>query len=308
MRNCFANYLTEIAKNDNRIVLMMGDIGNRMFDDFKKVAPERFINCGIAEANMMSMAAGLAMNGMRPFVYTITPFATLRCLEQIRTSVAYHDAKVVIVGTGSGISYAELGPTHHSLDDIGILSMIPNLSIFTPSDPNEVSESIEDAINSNYPSYIRLGKKGEPNLIQIENQINTSTSKVINNGNKNILLTHGPISNEALSAANELNKNKIDLGVATIRRIHPIDQEFFKSLITNNFINWFVLEEHYKKGGLYSTLVIWLYENNFLNKVKLKSLAFEHKFIHEIGKQEYIRKNFKLDSNSIAKFIEKNID
>ena len=139
---------------------MMGDIGNRMFDDFKKVAPDRFINCGIAEANMMSMAS-LAMNGMEPFVYTITPFATLRCLEQIRTSVAYHDAKeVVIVGTGSGISYAELGPTHHSLDDIGILSMIPNLSIFTPSDPNEVSESIDDAINLNYPAYIRLGKKG----------------------------------------------------------------------------------------------------------------------------------------------------
>ena len=229
------------------------------------------------------------MNGMRPFVYTITPFATLRCLEQIRTSVAYHDAKVVIVGTGSGISYAELGPTHHSLDDIGILSMIPNLSIFTPSDPNEVSESIDDAINLNYPAYIRLGKKGEPKLIQIENPINTSTSKFINNGNKNILLTHGPISNEALCAANELNKNKIDLGVATIRRIIPIDKEFFKSLINNNFINWFVLEEHYKKGGLYSALLIWLYDNNLLNKIKLKSLAFEHKFIHEIGEQEYIK-------------------
>ena len=101
MRNTFAKHITELANKDPRIILMMGDIGNRMFDEFKSIANDKFINCGIAEANMMSMAAGLALSGMRPFVYTITPFVTLRCLEQIRISVAYHNAKVILVGLPS---------------------------------------------------------------------------------------------------------------------------------------------------------------------------------------------------------------
>ena len=126
MRNKFAEVIVKLARKRDDICLLSGDIGNRMFDDFKKVAPDRFLNCGIAEANMMSMAAGLALSGLRPIVYTITPFTTTRCLEQIRTGVAYHEAPVVIVGTGSGLSYAELGATHHSLEDLAVLRSIPN--------------------------------------------------------------------------------------------------------------------------------------------------------------------------------------
>ena len=121
MRNAFARELTSLGQQDKRIVLLSGDIGNRMFDDFKEACPGRFFNCGVAEGNMMSMAAGLAMSGMRPVVYTIAPFATMRCLEQIRNDVCYHASPVVIVGTGAGLSYAELGPTHHSCEDIAIL-------------------------------------------------------------------------------------------------------------------------------------------------------------------------------------------
>ena len=107
MRNAFARAMTELAKEREDVCLLSGDIGNRMFDRYKEVAPDRFLNCGIAEANMMSMAAGMGLSGLRPVVYTITPFTTTRCLEQIRTGVAYHESPVVIVGTGSGLSYAE---------------------------------------------------------------------------------------------------------------------------------------------------------------------------------------------------------
>ena len=102
MRNTFARIMTELAKERSDVCLLSGDIGNRMFDQYKEMAPDRFLNCGIAEANMMSLAAGMALSGLRPVVYTITPFTTTRCLEQIRTGVAYHEAPVVIVGTGSG--------------------------------------------------------------------------------------------------------------------------------------------------------------------------------------------------------------
>ena len=124
MRDAFANEITVQAKNNKDIVLLSGDIGNRMFDSFKEVAPDRFFNCGIAEANMMSVASGMALSGLRPFVYTITPFTTARCLEQIRIGGGYHNTNITIVGTGSGLSYSELGPTHHSLDDIAMINPI----------------------------------------------------------------------------------------------------------------------------------------------------------------------------------------
>ena len=138
MRDAFAKELTRLAGINPDIVLLSGDIGNRMFDSFKEVAKNRFINCGIAEANMMSMAAGMGLSGIRPVIYTITPFTTLRCLEQIRIGVAYHQSPVVIVGTGSGLSYSELGPTHHSLEDMALIRTIPNINVLAPADKIEL--------------------------------------------------------------------------------------------------------------------------------------------------------------------------
>ena len=129
MRNAFADEMTLLAATDKRVVVLSGDIGNKLFDKLKLVDEQRFYNCGIAEANMMGVAAGMAMSGLRPFVYTITPFATTRCFEQIRVDVCYHHAPVVIVGTGSGLSYSELGPTHHSLEDMAILRTLPGMRV-----------------------------------------------------------------------------------------------------------------------------------------------------------------------------------
>ena len=134
MRNAFAREITRLAVERQDVVLLTGDIGNRLFDEFKGLAPGRFLNCGVAEANMMSVAAGMALSGLRPVVYTITPFTTVRVLEQLRVGVCYHEAPVVVVGTGSGLSYAELGPTHHSLEDIAITRCLPGLNVLAPAD------------------------------------------------------------------------------------------------------------------------------------------------------------------------------
>ncbi len=162
MRNAFAKKITELAKQDERVVLLSGDIGNRLFDDFKAKFPSRFYNCGVAEANMMGIAAGLAMSGLRPVCYTITPFITYRCMEQIRVDVCYHHAPVVIVGTGSGLSYASLGATHHSCEEMGMLRLLPGLTVLAPADEVEVRGALEAALKSDNPAYIRIGKKGEP--------------------------------------------------------------------------------------------------------------------------------------------------
>src|ERR1700759_3535329 len=161
MRNAFADEVLRLGQEDERIVLLSGDIGNRMFDKFKDLCPGRFINCGIAEANMMGVAAGMAMNGLRPIAYTITPFVTTRCLEQIRTDVCYHEAPVTIVAVGAGLAYSGLGPTHHACEDISFLRSIPNMVVICPGDAFEVRAALRASMRQNRPVYIRMGKKGE---------------------------------------------------------------------------------------------------------------------------------------------------
>ena len=138
MRNAFASEITKLATEDERVVMLSGDIGNRLFDDYKKRVPKRFFNCGVAEANMISVGAGMASCGLRPVAYTITPFITTRVMEQIRVDVCYHNVPVVIVGVGGGLSYASLGATHHSCEDIAFLRVLPNMIVICPADAVEV--------------------------------------------------------------------------------------------------------------------------------------------------------------------------
>ena len=216
MRSLFAKEITAIAKNNKKVVLLSGDIGNRMFDDFKDIAPERFINCGIAEANMMSLASGMALCGLRPVIYTITPFTTTRCLEQIKIGAAYHDANLLIIGTGSGLSYSELGPTHHSLEDIAIIRSIPGIRILTPSDPEELKVQINESLLLNGPTYIRIGKKGEPNIFSKDNNLGIGKANMLKKGTDVLIITMGPIVSEALKASNDLSQENINVAVATI--------------------------------------------------------------------------------------------
>src|SRR5258708_18574645 len=146
MRNSFAHEITRLAQEDDRIVLLSGDIGNRLFDEFKLKCPGRFHNCGVAEANMIGVAAGLAMTGLRPVCYTIAPFITYRCLEQIRVDVCYHNVPVTIVGTGAGLAYASLGGTHHSCEEMGMLRLLPGLAVLAPADEWEVRGAIKAAL------------------------------------------------------------------------------------------------------------------------------------------------------------------
>ena len=167
MRNSFAEEITKLASKNKKIVLLSGDIGNRLFDNFRKNHKSRFYNCGIAEASMAGIASGLASMDFLPVMYTITPFNTMRCLEQIKLDICYPNLPIIIVGTGSGLSYASLGSTHHSLEDISILRSIPNITIFCPSDPNEVKDLLKESLKIKGPVYLRLGKKNE---IQFNNR------------------------------------------------------------------------------------------------------------------------------------------
>ena len=304
MRSLFANEITNLAEKHEDIVLLSGDIGNKMFDSFKEIAPSRFFNCGIAEANMMSMASGMALSGLRPYIYTITPFTTTRCLEQIKIGAAYHDSNVVIVGTGSGLSYAELGPTHHSLEDIAILRAIPGIRILTPSDPLELKIQLIETINLKGPTYIRIGKKGEPNLYDDSSNLGIGKANILREGRNILVLTIGPIVSEALQAVDELISKDMSIAISTMGSIRPLDINFLERMLERGYKNWVTLEEHGLVGGLGSTILEWASDRKVLDQIKLTRLGVDNKFIHKLGNQSYTRKILGIDSNGIKNAIQ----
>lgn len=302
MRDTFAKIVTEMASVDHRVTLLSGDIGNRMFDKFKHTAPERFFNCGIAEANMMSVACGMALKGLRPFIYTITPFNTTRCLEQIKVGAGYHEAPVIIIGTGSGLSYAELGATHHSFEDIAVVNVIPNMQILTPADKSELVVHMKESLDSGKPTYIRIGKKGEPDVLSQDSNMGIGKGSLLRDGDDIVLITSGPIISEALEAAQKIqDKLNKRVAVANIGSIKPIDHSLLEMLSTR-FATWISVEEHSTIGGLGSELLRWINENKAGVNLAA-SLGIPDVFIHRLGKQEYMRSIIGLDSDGITKSV-----
>ncbi len=307
MRNTFASEITKIAQKREDIFLLSGDIGNRMFDKFKEIAPQRFLNCGIAESNMMSMAAGMALSGMRPVVYTITPFTTTRCLEQIRVGVAYHQAPVVIIGTGSGLSYAELGSTHHSLEDLAILRAIPGLNVLAPVDSLELSAQLQEAFESKFPTYIRIGKKGEPILHTDTSKLGIGKANLIREGKDLLVLGVGPILNEAMKAAQFLETKGCSVAIASLGGIKPIDTAFLQAM-SCRFSTWVSYEEHSLIGGVGSTLLEWIQTHNLMDKISLLRLGTPDEFIHHLGNQSFVLNSLNLDSHGLVNQLDKLIN
>lgn len=299
MRNTFAAEITALAAQDQRIVLLSGDIGNKLFDDFKQAAPGRFYNCGVAEANMTGVAAGMALMGLRPITYTITPFVTIRCLEQIRIDLCYHNLPVLIVGTGSGLSYAELGPTHHSCDDVGILRMLPNITILTPCDPTEVRLAIRAALQHNGPVYLRLGKKGEPVQYPAPPEFVIGRPLPLRAGDDVCILASGPIVGEALAAAELLGQQGISARVDSLHTIKPLAGDYLADVFARYRLVATV-EEHSLVGGLGGSVAEWLADRPAQPAGRLLRFGTADRFLEEIGSQEYARRQAGLTAEQLA--------
>jgi transketolase len=303
MRNAFAKKITELAKKDERIVLLSGDIGNRLFDDFKASCPTRFYNCGVAEANMMGVAAGLAMSGLRPVCYTITPFLTYRCMEQIRVDVCYHHVPVVIVGTGSGLSYASLGATHHSCEEMGMLRLLPGLSVVAPADEVEVRGSLEAALASDDPCYIRIGKKGEPVVHKTTPEFVIGKGITLQDGNDACLLSAGTVLPEAMAAAALLAAKGISTRVVSFHTIKPLDLALLKEVF-GKFKVVATIEEHSILGGLGGSVAEWLSDQPKTSG-RLVRFGTRDEFLHLTCEQEEAREHYGLTPTNIASGVER---
>lgn len=301
MRNEFAKTITELSKKKRDLVLLAGDIGNKLFDNFKRDNPNRFYNCGVAEANMTGVASGLASSGLRPITYTITPFNTARCFEQLKIDICYPNLPVIIVGTGSGLSYASLGATHHSMEDISILKTLPNLQIICPADRKEVREALIQAYESKKPTYIRLGKKGEPNIHKLKPKFEIGKSIILKKGADVALLGVG----NALSIASEceqfLKRDKISSDLISFHTPKPIDKKLLKKLYKLNKLI-VVIEEHNLLGGVGSSILEWANLNNHDTK-KILRFGGPDKFLTGCGNQKEARFKIGLSVKNICKKI-----
>jgi transketolase len=302
MRNAFADELTKLGAEDPRVVMLSGDIGNRLFDKFKDKHPARFFNCGVAEANMMGVAAGMAMNGLRPVAYTITPFVTTRCLEQIRTDVCYHEAPVTIVAVGAGLAYSGLGPTHHACEDISFLRSIPNMVVICPGDAFEVRAALRAALQQDHPVYIRMGKKGEP-LVHKGPIADFAIGKAIaiNGGHDVCLLSTGNMLPEAVEAAHKLNDRGISAEVVSFHTVKPLDEACLKDVFSR-FRLVATLEEHSLIGGFGAAVSEWLADSETPHR-KFVRFGTPDAFFKKSGEQEYAREVLGLTAHQIAEKI-----
>jgi transketolase len=297
MRNAFADEVTQLATQDSRVVLLSGDIGNKLFDN---VDSNRFYNCGIAEANMMGVAAGMALSGLRPIVYTITPFTTTRCFEQIRVDACYHNAPVIIVGTGSGLSYAELGPTHHSLEDMAILRTLPGMSVLAPCDANELRGALRAALRHDGPVYIRIGKKGEPRIFEEVPNLTIGKATVVRPGTDLALLSAGTIMPEVLAAADALAAHGVSAEVISVHSVKPLDGGYL-SEASRRFRMIVTVEEHGAIGGLGGAVAEWRSTAN--SSIRHMIFGTPDVFMHEIGTQGYARNKYGLVASNLAEKI-----
>tara|TARA_R110002110_G_scaffold405945_1_gene625397 strand:- start:7526 stop:8452 length:927 start_codon:yes stop_codon:yes gene_type:complete len=299
MRNAFADELTKLGDTNPELVMLSGDIGNRLFDKFKAAHPERFYNCGVAEANMIGVAAGMAMSGYRPVAYTITPFVTTRCLEQIRVDVCYHEVPVTIVAVGAGLAYAGLGPTHHACEDISFLRSLPNMSVICPGDAWEVRAALRATMDQDKPVYIRMGKKGEPVVHDgVPADFAIGKAITVRKGEDVALLSTGNMLPEALATADLLASKGISAKVVSFHTVKPLDDACLEEAFSSYKLVA-TMEEHSLIGGLGAAVAEWLADRGMPTE-KLTRFATPDDFFRLSGEQDFAREQLNLTAPQMS--------
>ena len=298
MRNALIAQLEKLADIDNSIYMITGDLGFGVLDNFAKRFPERFINAGICEQNMTAVAAGMALDGNTVYTYSIGNFPTLRCLEQIRNDVCYHNANVKIIVVGGGFAYGQLGMSHHATEDIAIMRALPNMNVFSPSDPDEAVEVIKYANSIQGPCYIRLGKGREPKLHSEKSEYSVQKIMELCKGEKVAIVGTGSILGEAKQAVDRLKEENINIGLYNVMTIKPLDEVTIK-MIAETYDVIISLEEHNIYGGLGGAISEVLASMKGCKAV-LRKMGLNDVYTSIVGSQEYLREHYQLSSKAIV--------
>ncbi len=253
MRKAFVKALCEVAKNDKRIFLITGDLGFNILEPFRDMFPKRYLNIGVAEANLMSVAAGLSTTGFVPFAYSIATFASMRAFEQIRNDICLQNLNVKIVGVGAGLAYTKAGPTHHSIEDIALMRTLPNMTIIAPADPQAVYQVTKKVASYKGPVYVRIERNPEIAVIKKLHRFQIGKGYTITyNGGLALVATGGQIAT-AVGVSNLLQKKRIKSSVYAFPTIQPLDARLLNRIINHHTI-LATIEEHNMYGGLASAI------------------------------------------------------
>lgn len=302
MRDAFINALTDLAKNDKDIVLLTGDLGFGVFEEFEARFPGQYFNVGIAEQNMMGLAAGLSLEGKKVVAYSIGNFASLRCLEQIRNDACYHDASITIVASGGGFSYGSLGMSHHTTEDLAILRALPNMVVVAPCTREEAKEATKQLVSSKGVGYLRLDKTAAEEVAEAQ-PFSIGKARIFREGTDITLIATGGILEEAVLAAKELESFGLDVKILGIHTVKPIDkEEILKSARETGGL--VVIEEHNKDGGLGSAVAEVCMDHAVLPN-KFLRIGLNNTFSSIVGSQHYLRAQYEIDHNAIVSSVKK---
>ena len=301
MRTAFIDTLLQLAEADERVILVVGDLGFGVVDSFARRLPSRIINSGVAEQNMTGLAAGIALSGKVVFTYSIANFPTLRCLEQIRNDVCYHEANVKVVAVGGGLAYGSLGFSHHATEDLAILRSLPNLTVVAPGDPVETRHATVALANQKGPCYLRLGRAGEPVVHATDIDFRLGRAITVREGSDVTLVTTGGVLAAAVEVAEELAASHVQARVISMHTIKPIDEEVLL-LAARETGAIVTIEEHSILGGLGGAVAEVLLEN-LTEPVRFRRVALADRFISQAGSQAFLRASQGVDRKGIIRAV-----
>ncbi len=301
MRDTFIRTLSCFTPEHPELFLLTGDLGFGVFEDFSARFPRQFLNVGIAEQNMSGFAAGLALEGHTVFTYSLGNFPTLRCLEQIRNDICYHEANVKIVCIGGGMSYGSVGMSHHATEDIAVLRSLPGMTVLSPGDLWETAEATRFLLRHRGPAYLRLDKSVAPPSARPNDVFEPGKIRTVRDGSDVTLAATGGILGEALLAAELLAEERVSCRVLSVHTIKPLDTQTLIAAAreTTGIVT---IEEHQVEGGMGGAVAEALLEAGAIPSFFVR-MGLRNCFSSAVGSQQYLRKVYGLDAASIAKAV-----
>jgi transketolase len=296
MRTAFLQSLCELAAKDQRVMLLTADLGWSVIEPFAKAYPDRFLNVGVAEQNMLGIATGLALEGKVPFAYSIATFSSMRCYEQFRDGPVLHNLPVRVVGIGGGFSYGHAGPTHHAIEDLTIARTQPGAIVLAPADPAQTRSVILGTQHIPGPIYMRVDKGSYPNIAGLDGQFALDTPELVRGGRDLLFLAIGSIAHEAMKASDALQRRGVSAAVAVLAHLGFTASERLVSLL-RQYHTAITVEEGSVAGGL-GSLVSEAIASHGL-RCRVVAHGVRKKFSHLTGSMDYMRKLHGIDAASL---------
>lgn len=304
MRNEFVDELLALAEEDERVMLLTGDLGFMVLEQFEKRFPDRFVNCGVGEQNMVGVATGLAEAGFVPFVYSIATFSALRPYEFIRNGAALHDLPVRVVGVGGGFDYGHNGITHFALEDYAVMRTQPRVATVAPADAAQARSALRGTAARSGPIYFRISKRGDA-LPGLDGRFELGRLNTVREGPDAAILAIGSIAHEAVAAAEQLAESNIDVTVALVSSFNPSPVEEIAALLAE-MPAVLTVEAHYRDGGLGSLVAETLAERGI--SCRLLRAGVDRMPAAETGSQAFLEDRHELSSRHLAKQLERALD